>query len=178
MAENLIDLPVDCRTFTADGKKFIVHQMVNVDAFQRMEEFHIEMETGHSAPDLVALLGKAYKFLQQNNPADAAVSIYNAINVGERVSARNYPLWLLELTLFVRPEGSDLSRWDEAEAVSWIEAWATEGISTSSLFFCHRRAVEAFSTAFAPNSPPTSNEQSDEKGGSKDSDPDRQTAIG
>jgi len=160
MVTEIKKLPENCKGFAgAEGKKYIVHEMISVEAYQIMEELRLEMETGNSAGDLVKLQGKAIGHLQKNNIYDASVCLYNALNISERVMTRRYPAWLLTLTLFVRPEGADLSRWDESEAALYIEDWNAAGYGMDSLFFLYQDCQATFGTAFMPNSPDTSQEQ-------------------
>lgn len=146
------------RAFEANGRKYIVHETLTVDGFQRLEEIRIEMEVGNTAGDLLRHLQKAYELLNTQKFADASVTIYNAINIGERISAQKPPAWLLALTLFVRPEGSDPSRWDEQEAEKWIEDWNAEGYAIDDLFTLAFASRMRLDSGFLRSSRNTSNE--------------------
>lgn len=151
-------LDPNCRAFEANGRKYIVHNMLTVDGYRRMEELRLEMETGNSAGDLTKLLGKTAGFLQKGNTYDASVTIYNALNIAERMREQRPPAWLLTLTLFVRPEGSDLSTWDESVAEASIQDWNKEGIGIDTLFFFHKSILGIFNTSLQRSFPDTSNE--------------------
>jgi hypothetical protein len=127
-------LDENTRAFEANGRRYIVHDGLTVDGFQMLEELRIEMEAGNTAGDLLKLCQKTYEALNTQKFADASVTLYNAINVAERISAGKQPAWMLSLTLFIRPEGTDLRRWDEAEAETWIADWNDEGYSIADLF--------------------------------------------
>lgn len=127
-------LEENTRAFEANGRKYLVHESLTVDGFQRLEELRVEMETGNTAGDLLKALQKAYNLLNTQKFADAAVTIYNAINIGERINSQKPAAWMLALTLFVRPEGSDAGKWDEQEAENWIKDWNAEGYAVTDLF--------------------------------------------
>jgi len=160
--EQIVRLDENTRAFEANGKRFIVHDMVTAEGYQILEELRLEMETGNSAGDLVKLQGKAIGHLQKNNIYDASVCLYNALNISERINTGRPSAWLLQLTLFVRPEGSNIAKWDESEAATWIADWNAAGIGIDSLFFFHKICLEAYVTAFNLNSPTTLNEQNSE----------------
>lgn len=154
-----------CRSFDANGRKYIVHDMLTVDGYRRMEELRLEMETGNSAGDLTKMLAKTAGFLQKGNTYDASITVYNALNVAERMKDNRPPAWLLTLTLFVRPEGSDLSAWDESVAESSIQDWEKEGFGIDTLFFFHKSILGTFNTALQRSFHDTSSESSEKSDG-------------
>lgn len=136
----------------------MVHETLTVDGFQRLEELRVEMEAGNTAGDLLKLLQKAYGMLNTQKFADAAVTIYNAINIGERINNQKPPAWLLALTLFVRPEGSDITQWSEADAEIWISEWNAEGFDVTDLFTLAFASRKRLDSGFLRNSPDISSE--------------------
>lgn len=140
------------RAFDAGGRRYIVHEGLTVDGFQMLEELRVEIESGNSAGELLKHCQKTYSLLNAQKFADASVTLYNAINIAERINAGKSPAWLLALTLFIRPEGSDVRAWDEAEAEAWIKDWAEEGFSVADLFTlaiaCHSRFDSGFLRSF------------------------------
>lgn len=156
--ETLKRLDENTRAFEANGHRYIVHESLNVDGFQRLEELRIEMETGNTAGDLLKALQKAYSLLNAQKFADASVTIYNAINIGERIQSGKPPAWLLALTLFVRPEGSDLATWDEQQAESWTADWNAEGYAVTDLFTLAFASRTRLDSGFLRNSPGISEE--------------------
>lgn len=141
-------LPDNVKTFEANGRKYVVHTGLTVSAFQKLEELRLELEAGNSVPDMVKMMQQAYGKMNEGKMADAAVIMYNAINVTERIIEGRPPLWLLELTLFVRPEGSDVTKWDEGEAMGWIQDWENEGYDTSDFFALATRLHSAYVQLF------------------------------
>lgn len=123
------------KSFTgASGTVYRVHPSLTADAFQVLEELRIEIEGGNTAGDLLKLVSDATGALQKNDIYTASVKLYNATNIAERINRGGRPAWLLALTLFVRPEGADLTRWDEAEAEGWIADWSAAGYAVDDLF--------------------------------------------
>ena len=91
---------------------------------------------------------KTYGLLNSGKFADASVCLFNAISAGETIAEDRPPIWLLALTLFVRPEGADISVWDQAEAEQWISDWTKEGYSITDFFECATSKINAFSMCF------------------------------
>lgn len=156
MVEQVQRLTGDTRRFEAGGRWYQVHDTLTVDGFQHLEELRVEMEAGNTVGDLIKLTKQAYTLLNQGKMADAAVSLYNALNIEERILEGRPQAWLLALTLFVRPEGSDLSKWSESEAEEWIKDWNEEGYSVTDLFNLAFSAREKLDTGFSLNFPDTS----------------------
>lgn len=156
MVEQIQRLTGETRRFEAGGRWYQVHDTLTVDGFQHLEELRIEMEAGNTVGDLIKLTKQAYTLLNQGKMADAAVSLYNALNIEERVLEGRPQAWLLALTLFVRPEGADLSKWSESEAAEWIKEWNEEGYSVTDLFNLAFSVREKLDTGFSLNFPDTS----------------------
>jgi hypothetical protein len=115
---------------------------------------------------MLALLQKSYDLLNKNKLADAAVCIYNAINVSERIKDGRPQAWLFALTLFVRPEGHDITKWVEADARGWIDDWNAEGYAIADLFALATACKSQLDTDFLRSFPGTlPEEKSSEKAG-------------
>lgn len=134
MAETIERLNENTKSFSAGGKKYLVHDSLTADGFQQLEEFRVEIECGNSTADLQKNLQASYALLNQGKMADASVKLYNSINITERVIDGRRPAWLLALTLFIRPEGANLNEWSEPEAESWIKDWTEAGYAIDDLF--------------------------------------------
>lgn len=156
MAEQIQRLTGETRRFEAGGKTYVVHDTLTVDGFQHLEELRVEMEAGNTVGDLINLTKKAYDACNKNKLADAAVHLYNALNIEERIVDGRPAAWLLALSLFVRPEGADLSRWTEAEAAEWIADWNNEGYAVSDLFSLAFACRDRLDTGFSFSFPDTS----------------------
>lgn len=161
MTTEIKTIPENAREFTANGRRFIVHDKLTVDGYQRMEEFRLEIETGTSAGAAVKTIGQVVNALKKNDVFTASVHAYNATAALERISEKvPHPL-LLTLTLFVRPEGSDLSEWNEAEAISWLQDFNAEGYSVTDLFILADSCRSAFVSNFLRSSPDIFPQESD-----------------
>lgn len=161
MVTEIKRLPEDTRSFQAGDKKYIVHDLLSFDAYVRLEELEVEILSGNTPRDMTGLLKKAYDCLNTHRFADASVHIYNSLNIGERIQAGKPPAWIMALTLFVRPEGSDLAVWEEAEALQWIEDWNNEGYAPNDLFTLACVCRNRLDIAFAHNSQDISSESSE-----------------
>lgn len=134
MTTEIKRLSPDTRSFEANGKKYIVHETLTTDGYIIQDELDLENAIGSSPRQLVKTLGKAVTKLNEYKFFEACTLIYNATGAAERIQERKPPPLLFILTLYVRPEGSDLSKWDEATAREWIEDWNMEGYSINDLF--------------------------------------------
>lgn len=152
MVTEIKRLAEDVRAFEANGKKYIVHDLLTFDAYIRLEELEVEIMAGNSPRDMVKLLQKAYECMNTHKFADASVMIYNALNIGERIQAGRPPAWMMGLTLFVRPQDSNLAEWNEADALQWIDDWNNEGLSAIDLFTLACACRSRLDTALSRNS--------------------------
>lgn len=156
MAEQITRLGAGTRSFEANGRTYIVHESLTVDGFQRLEELRVEIEAGNGVGDMLKLTQKAYDLTNKGKLADAAVALYNCLNVQERINDGRPQAWLLALSLFVRPEGADLSTWTESDAAEWIADWTQEGFAVSDLFNLAYACREQLDTDFLASFPATS----------------------
>lgn len=153
MVAEITRLGADTKRFEAGERTYIVHDSLTVDGFQRLEELRVEMEAGNTVGDLLKLIKKAYDAANKGRLADASVAIYDALNINERIIEGRPQAWLLALTLFVRPEGSDLSTWNEAEATEWINEWNAAGYAVPDLFKLAYANRARLDTDFLASSP-------------------------
>ena len=150
------------KEFQANGKKFIIHEKLTFDGFQMLEELRFELQAGTSAGDVIKGQTKAIGALQKGDFYNATVHLYNAQSAAERINEKiPHPL-LLILTLFVRPEGSDLRKWEQAEAQSWINDFNEEGIAADDLFRLAGYCILGTDSELALNSQSISQEESSE----------------
>lgn len=163
MTKEIKDIPENAKELTANGRRFIIHDKLTVDSYQRMEEFRLEIETGTSAGAAVKTIGQVVNALKKNDVYTAAVHAYNATAAVERISEQMPHPLLLTLTLFVRPEGSDLSKWNESEAISWLEDFNAEGYSVTDLFILADSCRSAFVSNFLRSSPDISLQESSDQ---------------
>ncbi len=150
MVTELKKLPEGVTSFEANGKRFLVHTSLTLDGYIILEDLSLSMAAGTTPRDLLKGLRKAYAAQNAGTLADASRLMYDAIGLGARLQSGEPPVWLEALTLFVRPEGADLTTWDRTEALLWIEDWTAEGIATDSLFTLASGCSEAFAAAFLP----------------------------
>lgn len=143
-------LPENARSFQANGKTYIVHELLTLDAYRKLEELRIEIQAGTGAAGVLSLANKAYAALNATKFADASVIMYNLINAAEPVAEGRPPLFMLALTLFARPEGSDVTKWSQAEAEEWLKDWNAEGYSAADFFALASSRISGYTDFFAP----------------------------
>lgn len=153
MVTELKRLEPNAKSFEANGKKYIVHDSLVESAYQEMENLMLEMGTGSSAGQLVKAMGNAVNALNQSKLYDASVILYNATSTAERLN-QNIPHPMLRIfTLFVRPQGSDVREWNEAEAIEWLKDFNEEGYAMDDLFNAAAIYSKDFIHGLYPSSP-------------------------
>jgi len=160
MVTEIKRLNEDVKEFQANGKEYIRHEKLTFDGFQQLEDLRFELQSGTSVGDVIKGQTKAIAALQKADFYNATVHLYNAQSAAERIADKvPHPL-LLILTLFVRPKGSDLRKWEQAEAVSWINDFNEEGIATDDLFRLAGYCILGTDSELALNSQSISREES------------------
>lgn len=134
MATELIHLPEGVKEFTANGREFIVHESLGFDGWVQFERLRVEDEMGASPGDMVKRNVKAIEALKKNDVYTTSIHLYNSTSTAERITAGRPHPRLLMLTLFCRPKGSDLTTWNESEAISWIEDFNKSGYDIEDFF--------------------------------------------
>lgn len=142
-------LPENARSFQANGKTYIIHELLTLDAYRKLEELRIEIQAGTGPAGVLSLANRAYTALNASKFADASVILYNLINAAEPVAEGRPPLFMLALTLFARPEGSDVTQWNQAEAEEWLKDWNAEGYSASDFFALASSRIIGYTEFFA-----------------------------
>ena len=164
MVTELKRLPENATTFEAGGQTFTVHSSLSLDGYQWMEELSIESEAGDSAAGMLKNQQAVYELMNKGRWADAPVKLYNSIAASERITERQFSARLLIFTLFCRPQGADLSKWNRDEAAAWLNLINEEGYDSSDLF---SRAI-GFQQHYLSNSFPsflTTSESENDGGG-------------
>ena len=151
-------LDPNAKSIDANGKKYIVHDDVVEEAYEIMDNLMIEMATGGTSGQLVTALGKIITAMDSTKFYTASTVAYNALSVAERID-QGIPHPMLRIfTLFVRPQGSDIRVWNEAEAIEWLKDFNAEGYGINSLFNAAALYSKVFIQGSLPNSPNTSEE--------------------
>lgn len=149
-------LDENAKSIEANGKKYIVHESLVESAYEIMDNLMIEMATGGSAGQLVTALGKIITAMDSSKFYTASTVAYNALSTAERIN-QGIPHPMLRIfTLFVRPQGSDIRVWNEAEAIEWLSDFNEEGYGVDSLFNAAALYSKVFIQGSLPNSPNTS----------------------
>jgi len=151
--EQLQRLSENARSFEANGKTYIIHESTTADGYQELEELKLRAATGDTAAALLAHMQKVYDLMNKGRLADAAVTMYNAIDSGEKIAEKRRHSLLLQLTIFARPLGHDVREWSEELANTWIDDWQKEGIDVADLFSKAGDCLMRFQLASLPSSP-------------------------
>lgn len=151
----------------ASGTKYIIHQGLTLKAYEILEELHVQMKVGNTAGDLLKMLQQAYATQNQGKFADTSIHLYNCINIGERMVEGRHPAWMMALTLFARPEGSNVNKWDEATASDWIDYISEAGYDAAELFGLASIVIKEYAFYWQPSFHDTSTGSTGNGEGSK-----------
>lgn len=160
MATKIKYLPENVKSFETASRKYIVHDNLTEEGMAQLELFRVEMEAGMSPSDMRKSILKGWQFQEKGQFGSASVHFYNAISASDMTEDRRKAIIMLILTLFARPEGSNISHWDEAEATQWIEDWNEDGYASTDLFRLAAACQQTYASAFRHSSPMSSENES------------------
>lgn len=137
-------LPLDVKTFEANGRKYHVSKMLSVERWRHFEDFQALVGFGRSFDDIFQNVKKAYEALQHPKIADASVVLHNILTgIKEKLDQRHHPA-LMMCTLFVNYEGEDERIYNEDIMNRKIEDWQEEGYDVNSFFSLAWNLVPGF----------------------------------
>lgn len=157
-AVQLKQIPPGANSFEANGKKYLIHNSLSVARFRKLHELQVIAGFGADYQTLYQTLKDVYNLLEEPKLASASVKINGVLEGIARELNKQYHPLLLICTLFMCPEGSDITRWNEAEAGECIEDWNTEGYDIQGFFTEGLRFLRQFALNLQPGTPATSNE--------------------
>lgn len=139
--------------FMADGRKFLIEKEMSLDRYIKFEEIQNKLAWGLDFKSLHAKLTKIYDLLNKSKPADAAVNVFNTLEmISQRVNERIVPALQL-CTLFINEEEEDRKAWSEQLAEDKIKAWNAEGYDVNDFFVLALNMVDGLVPVLNGTSP-------------------------
>lgn len=171
---NLKEIPPDATSFEANGKEFRISPTISYEAWVDMKRTELEMGLGTTLPEVVEGLKEAYKKLNKQEFADAAVGIHNLLLGVKSIDDGRAPAILRMCTLFIHRKGDDPRIVNEEVMRSKIEDWSKGGIDMMSFFRlalgCIPGFLNAYSSLFPASSPETKPQGQSQNGNATTSD--------
>ena len=135
-------------SFMANGNKYLIRTSLTITRFEEFEKLQVQVGYGLNFKQLFANLNKAYGHLNEMQPADAAVIIYNMIKgVQHNLEMRDNEVLML-CALFICREDEDMTKFDPMYMSSKINDWKTEGITMDNFFIIASSLVVGFAPSF------------------------------
>lgn len=149
--------PTD-NSFMANGRKYLIHNSLTVERFERFEDLQIQVSLGVDFRTLHGNIKEAYDVLnsREGRLADASVILNDVLQGVSRIRNNRPVPTLMLCTLFICREGEDRAKFDEAEAIEKINDWRAEGYSVADFFSLAFNLVSGFEEALNANSRLTS----------------------
>ena len=145
-------IELDANSFEAGGKKYVIHPSLTLARYKKFQELQVIAGLGLDFTTLYAEVKKAYVLQNSNKFADVAVILSRIIEGAARQINKQEDALMLICTLFIAPEGADLSKWNEAEASEHIKDWESEGFLVVDFFHLALRLVKQFRQSLLPDS--------------------------
>ena len=144
MSEQVKRLPLDAKTFTANGTEYHVSKMLSVERWRQYEDLQPLIGFGRSFQDIFDNVKKAYEALQHPKIADASVTLHNIlVGIKEKLDQRHDPA-LQICALFVNAKGENEKVYDEEVMKRKIEDWQKEGFAIQDFFTLAWNLVPGF----------------------------------
>ena len=157
-------LPLDSKSFPANGHEYVVSQGLSVERWRKYEELQIELGFGTNLQSIFTRVKKAYGHLNEMKVADAAVILHNIMwGVKDRLENRVDKTLLMCALFMNRKEGEDVTKYDESFMEEKIKDWSLEGYDTQSFFHIAWNLVPGFFEAFNEDLEPISKKPSEKK---------------
>jgi len=162
--KGLKQLPLDAKSFTANGHEYVISQGLSVERWRKYEELQIELGFGTNLQTIFTRIKTAYGHLNKMEVADAAVVLHNIMwGVKDRLENRVDKTLLMCALFMNRKEGEDQTVYDESFMEEKIKDWAVEGYDTQSFFHIAWNLVPGFFEAFNEDLPPISPRKNEKK---------------
>jgi hypothetical protein len=160
---NLKNIDFTKSTFEANGHRYTIEETMSIERYALYQRFEIEAGYGTSFKELFAALAEAYKLLNGQKFADAAVMIYNSMK-GMSELDRKEPYVLRYCALVCNRDGEDRRTITEEQISEKIKDWQEEGIAVSDFFSLALRSIPGFISTWRKNSPLISNGEEADQG--------------
>lgn len=130
--------------FNANGNRYIIRTSLTLNRFEQFEKLQVRVGYGVDFRQMFGQMRKAFDYLNESQPADASVILYNLMNgIKNNIDGRDNEV--LDLCcLFICREGEDVAQYDPDLNKAKKQDWATEGIAMESFFTLAFNLVNGF----------------------------------
>ena len=130
--------------FTANGNRYVIRTSLTVNRFEQFEKLQVRVGYGVDFRQMFGNMRKAFDYLNESQPADAAIILYNLMNgIKNNIDGRDNEV--LDLCcLFICREDEDVAEYNPELNKLKKEDWAKEGIAMESFFFLAFNLVNGF----------------------------------
>lgn len=133
------------KTFTANGKKYTLSDMISVARWKEYEKLEPELSYGVTFSAMYKNLSILWSYLNERKFADAAVVCHNLMAGVKDVDndKRIHPA-LLMCALFINREGEDTAAYSREIAEEKILDWQEEGLNMMDFFTLALNTIHGF----------------------------------
>lgn len=130
--------------FMANGNRYVVRTSLTLSRFEQFEKLQVRVGYGVDFRQMFGNMRKAFDHLNESQPADAAIILYNLMNgIKNNLDGRDNEV--LDLCcLFICREGEDVAKYDTEVNKLKKADWAEEGIAMESFFTLAFNLVNGF----------------------------------
>lgn len=119
-------IKMTAKTFTANGKEFIIDDSLSFDYFRQFEKLEAHVGYGVTFEEMFKTDKKLFEYLNKMDFVNAAVLVHNRLNgIKEKLEQRTHPMLLL-CTLFIHYPHEDLTKYDSVIAEQKVKDWSTD----------------------------------------------------
>lgn len=119
----VIDL--DKKTFECDGRKFFIKEVPSFERYREMQKICLEFGFSASFTDIYNNVRKAWDFLNNMKPAEAAIILHNIMYGVVALESKHDAAFRL-CAIFINEEGEDQAVYDEGLMREKIDCWSKE----------------------------------------------------
>lgn len=137
------------KSFEANGKKYFVQPKLSIARYEEYEKLQPKLTFDLDFNSVFSVLRKSYKYLNDREFANAAVSIYNLMSSIDDVrnEKRIHPA-LLMAALAINREGEDPGVFDQKVQEEKIADWRAEGYQIEDFFLFALSTINGFAKTF------------------------------
>ena len=127
-------LPLDKKSFKANGKEYTIVDTMSIERWKYLEDFQELLAWGTGFDDLFKNIKRVYQLLDEGKENEPRIILHNVLtSIKQKLEKRYHPALML-CTLFVVRDDEDQTVYNEEFMKSKIEDWTTEGYDINDFF--------------------------------------------
>lgn len=130
--------------FMANGNRYVIRTSLTLTRFEQFEKLQVRVGYGVDFRQMFSQMRKAFDYLNESQPADASVILYNLMNgIKNNIDGRDNEV--LDLCcLFICREDENVAEYSPELNKLKKEDWVKEGIAMESFFTLAFNLVNGF----------------------------------